>query len=505
MTLPLLQLVGLTKRFGLVMANDDISLEVNRGEIHCLLGENGAGKTTLAECIYGYYKPDAGEIRYQGKPVRLSSPSDALRLGIGMVHQHFVLIRPHSVIENVVLGAEEPGLLSDYTGPKKKLLALCRTYGLDLDLDAKVWQLSVGEQQWVEILKALYVGAELLILDEPTAVLTPQEADGLFTVLSRMKDEGKSIIFITHKLKEVMKASDRVTVLRKGKHVATVDTKDVTMEDLARMMVGRDLVFRVEKETRSHGEPVLQVQELCAWGDHGREVVDNVSLTLHEREILGIAGVAGNGQRELAEVLVGSRPVKSGRILLADRDISGSGTKEIMACGMGFIPQDRIMEGLVPGFSVAENLILGFQDAAPYSRHGILNSRAIREFAERSIDDFEIATPSTSHKTSYLSGGNLQRVILARELSHEPKALVANQPTRGLDVSAIEYVHRRLLDQAARGTGILLFSEDLDEILALSDRIAVMHRGKIVGLFDATEATREAIGLCMTGVVEGRS
>ena len=500
-----LRVEGLTKRFPQVVANDNVSLDVRRGEIHCLLGENGAGKTTLAECIYGFYRPDGGRLSFLGRPVRLSSPSDAIQLGIGMVHQHFVLLPPLTVVENVIVGTESSGGLLDLGKAEAKLKALCSNYRLDLDLRAKVWQLSVGEQQWVEILKALYVGSKLLILDEPTAVLTPQETERLFAVLKQMTGEGLSILFITHKLNEVMQVSDRVTVLRKGKHVATVNTRDVTKAQLAKMMVGREVIFRIQKEAAALGEPVLEIRDLEALGDKGQRALQGVSLTLHRHEILGLAGVAGNGQKELFEVLVGVRPAKRGKVLLAGEDITNQTPRRIMQRGIAHIPEDRMAEGLIPDFSVAENLILGHQRDPGFRKGIFLDQAQIEKHARDCISSFEIATPATSHVTRFLSGGNLQKVILARELWQTPECLLAHQPTRGLDVGVIEYVHHRILEKRKEGAAILLASEDLDELFNLSDRIAVFYRGRVMGIVDPKEAKLEDVGLLMAGVAEAVS
>ena len=497
---PLLRVEGLSKRFPQVVANDDLSLDVRRGEIHCLLGENGAGKTTLAECLYGFFKPDAGRIFFRGQPVRLSSPSDAIALGIGMVHQHFVLVPPLTVVENVVAGTPSAGVLLDLAGAKRDLETLCRKYGVDLDLEARVWQLSVGKQQWVEILKALYVGSELLILDEPTAVLTPQETDRFFATLRQMTREGLSILLITHKLNEVMRVSDRVTVLRKGRLVATVQTAEVTPADLARMMVGREVVFRIEREAIHRGEAVLEVEGLRALDDKGQPALRGVSFNLHRREILGVAGIAGNGQKELFEVLAGIRRAGQGQVRLQGASILNRSPGEIMARGVGHIPEDRIHEGLIPDFSVAENLVLGQQRSPLYRRGPFLDPERIAKFARTCVSSFDIATPTVRHPARFLSGGNLQKVILAREFGQCPQCLLANQPTRGLDVGVIEYVHRRLLEKRAEGVGILLASEDLEEILSLSDRVAVLFKGQIMGIFESSQASLEEIGLLMAGV-----
>jgi simple sugar transport system ATP-binding protein len=491
---------GLIKRFPQVLANDKISFEVRKGEIHCLLGENGAGKTTLANCLYGFHQPDGGEIHFKGKPVNISSPNDAIQLGIGMVHQHFVLIDPLTVTENIILGNEGKRVVLDLDKAANEIQTLCKVYGVDLDPMAKIWQLSVGQQQWVEILKALYVGVDLLILDEPTAVLTPQETERLFAVLQQMKEEGLAIIFVTHKLKEVLTVSDRVTVLRKGRKVDTINTSDVTREELARMMVGREVIFRVEKDEMPRGEPVLEVRELRALNDMGLEALKGISFTLHQGEILGMAGVAGNGQRELFEVMIGVRKAQSGKVLISSEDITNHPPGSVMSSGISHIPEDRFKDGLVPDLSVAENLLLGKQWNPPYRKGLLLDERNIQEFAQKCIAEYEIMTPSIDQKAKFLSGGNLQKVILARELWVNPRVLLANQPTRGLDVGVIEYVHRRLLEQRKEGVGILLASEDLDELFNLSDRIAVIFKGQIVDIIDIDEAKIEEIGLLMSGI-----
>jgi len=492
----------LTKRFPGVVAADRVSFSVRQGEIHCLLGENGAGKTTLAECLYGFYKPDSGEILYRGRRVALASPRDAIRLGIGMVHQHFVLIRPFTVIENVLLRAQTPGITLDMRRVEKDLESLCRVYGTSLDLRAQIWQLSVGEQQWVEILNAIHGGARLLILDEPTSVLTPQETEGLFQVLRRMRQSGLSIVFITHKLREVLELSDRVTVLRRGRVVDTVSTSAVTKEDLARMMVGRDVVFQVQPGEAAPGRPVLEVRDLRAFDDRGHQALQGVSLSLRQNEILGVAGVSGNGQRELFETLIGIRKPSEGEVLLNGEDVTRASPRRIRQRGLAHIPADRMAQGLVLDFSVAQNLILGRQRERMYRRGPFLDQKRIEGFAKEMITAFEILTPSSRQRTRFLSGGNLQKVILARELSRKIDCLVASQPTRGLDIGVMEYVHRRLLEKRDEGVGILLISEDLEEVLALSNRVAVMFKGKIAGLFESKDIQPQEIGLLMAGMGE---
>jgi ABC-type uncharacterized transport system ATPase subunit len=500
---PIIQTIDLIKRFPQVVANDRICFDVRKGEIHCLLGENGAGKTTLARCLYGFHQPDGGEIRFRGKRTTISSPSDAIRLGIGMVHQHFALIDPLSVIENVIMGNEGRNAILNLERAEEKLRSLCEIYAVDLNPKARIWQLSVGQQQWVEILKALYVGVDLLILDEPTSVLTPQESERLFAVLQQMKEEGLSIIFVTHKLKEVMEVSDRVSILRKGRKVKTVATADETMESLARMMVGREVIFQVEREQLEHGQPVLEVRDLNALDDMGLEAVRGVSFEISHSEILGLAGVAGNGQRELFEVLVGVRKAEGGRISVEGEEITNRAPAQIMAKGIGHIPEDRIHDGLVPDLSVAENLILGQQRSPLFARGPLLDQKKIQRYAQQCVSEFDIMTPSVQQPVKFLSGGNLQKVILARELWLCPRVLLANQPTRGLDVGVIEYVRRRLLQKRKEGVGILLASEDLDELLNLCDRIAVIFRGQILGIYGRADVDIEKIGLLMAGIHEG--
>src|SRR4030042_815171 len=453
---------NLTKLFPNVIANDDISIDFRRGEIHCLLCENGAGKTTLAECLFGYYQLDSGEIYYKGKKVVLSSPSDAIKLGIGMVHQHFVLVRPFSVIENIAMGSLKSDFLLDLSATENKTESLCEQYGINLDLHAKISQLSVGEQQWVEILKAVFYGADLLILDEPTAALTPQEVDKLFSVLQKMKKQGLSVIFVTHKLKEVMDISDRVSVLRKGRLIDTAHTADVTQESLARKMVGRDVVFKVEKNNLAPGEPLLEISHLKVNSDQGQNALCDVSFTLHKNEILGVAGIAGNGQRELFEVMAGVRNLDGGNISYDGKNINNLSPTGIRKLGIAHVPDDRINEGLIMDFLVADNLILGRQREEENRKGVFLNRNRILNTARSLINSYSIVPPSPTLRTRYLSGGNLQKVILARELNGNIKCLVANQPTRGLDVGVIEYIHQRFLELREPGVGIFFFSEDLD-------------------------------------------
>lgn len=495
----LLEVAGVSKQFPQVLANDDVSFSVRRGEIHCLLGENGAGKSTLAEILYGVHRPDSGTIRFAGKPVTIAAPRDAINLGIGMVHQHFVLVPPLSVLENIVIGTQHGGLRLDMRTAGRKLASLCAAYGLTLDPNAKISQLCVGEQQWVEILKALYVGVQLLILDEPTASLTPMEADKLFAIIRKMRADGLSLVFITHKMNEVMEVSDRVTVMRKGKVVSTVNTAETTPRELARMMVGREIVFQLDKGHCEPGATLLEMRGLCARDDRGVAALQGISLDVRRSEIVALAGVSGNGQKELYDVLTGVQKATAGQVLLEGKNLTNCSPSAIASSGVASVPEDRIRQGLVMNFRIDENLMLGIQRKTPFSSGGWLNQGAINGFARDAIEEYDIATPSAKTVTRVLSGGNLQKVILARELSQKPKCLIISQPTRGLDVGATEYVRGRLLEERDRGAGILLISEDLDEVFNLATRIAVMFKGKIVGVLDADKATREEVGLLMAG------
>jgi general nucleoside transport system ATP-binding protein len=501
---PILVVEHLTKSFGSFVANDRISFEVKKGHIHCLLGENGAGKSTLAKCIYGASRPDSGKIIFKGQEVRFSSPRDAIRMGIGMIHQHFVLAEPMNAVENIIVAEESTGALLNLQQEKKRIQALCDQYGITLDLDTPVGQLSVGQQQWIEILKALYVGVDLLLLDEPTAVLTPQEVETLFSIIGKMAASGISVVLITHKLNEVMHISQRVTVLRRGKVVATIDTAEATRSSLAKLLVGREFDFVVHKEQVQPGPAALEIQGLSAVRDNGSQALQGVTLTVHGGEILGLAGVSGNGQPELFDVLVGVRKPTAGEVLLDGRSILSLSPAEIYK-DIGSVPQDRLKQGLVSDFSIQENLILGAHGSPPFcSRYTVLNSKAIQSFAVEAIQRFDIATLGPEQKVHQLSGGNLQKVILARELSHPVKVVVASSPTRGLDIGATYYVYQRFLELLKTGVGILLISEDLDEIFNLSDRIAVIYNGRIMGTFAAGQVDGEKVGLLMGGIEEER-
>jgi len=494
----LIQMKEITKRFPGITANDRINFEAVKGEIHALLGENGAGKTTLMNVLYGLYQPDEGEILLRGKEVSVRSPLDAIKLGIGMVHQHFMLVPVFTVAENVLLGlGSTKGL--DTKEVVARILGLADRYGLRVDPKARISQLSVGEQQRVEIIKALYRSVEILILDEPTSVLTPQEVEHLFKVLRSMVDEGLTIVFITHKLDEVMIVSDRVTILRDGRAVSTVATNETSKEELAKMMVGRQVLFQLTRAAAQIQNEVLSVQELRALSDTSLPALRGVSFSVHAGEILGVAGVAGNGQTELAETIVRLRKAASGKILFKGTDVTRSSTRSMLVKGVAYIPEDRVGRGLIAGFSVADNLILETYSEPPFAKGPFLNMPTIRELANRLIVDYGIKAQGVDAITRQLSGGNLQKLILAREISRRPDLLIAEQPTRGLDVGATEYVRRRLLEEKQRGAAILLISYDLDEILSLSDRVAVLYEGEIMGDLPIEEVTIEKLGLMMGG------
>ena len=495
---PLLMAEGITKRFHQVIANDAVSFDVLPGEIHCLLGENGAGKSTLAECLYGFLRPDTGRIYFDGQLVDVNSPAEAIKLGIGIVHQHFVLVNNLSVLENVIVGTDSAGFVLDLRQAEKKLYELCGKYDLNLDLEAQIWQLPVGQQQWVEILKALYLDAKLLILDEPTAVLTPQESQILFATLRQMTVEGISVILITHKFNEVMQ-SDRVTILRKSKKVDTVDTKSTSKQKLTSMMVGREISLTVDKPDAEFGDVVLEVDGLSARDDRTHTALRTVSFSVRQGEILGIAGVAGNGQKELFETIIGVRDSTAGSIWLAGEEVTHSNPQQMLANGVGHIPDDRFAAGLIGEFTVAENLVLGSHRGQRFATRSFLNFDAIAAFGKQSIDDFEIVAPSHQTVVDTLSGGNAQKVIVAREFEQSTKCILANQPSRGLDVGVIQYMHRRLLEKRSAGFGILLASEELEELFSLADRIAVMFKGEIRSILPVGETTVEEVGLLMAG------
>ena len=496
---------GIVKRFPGVLANDHVNFDVRAGEVQALLGENGAGKSTLMRVLYGFYQPDEGQVWLNGRPVTIQSPADAIRLGIGMIHQHFMLVPSLTVAENVALGLPSSrGPLTDLDRVSVRIQELAKLYGLQVEPDAYLWQLSVGQQQRVEIVKALYRGAALLILDEPTAVLTPQEVDEFFVTLQHMAADGHALIFISHKLHEVLRISDRVTVLRDGRNVGTVPTAEATKQSLAHMMVGRPVGWQPERPPLTLGEVRLQLGDVWAQSDRDTPALCGVSLQVRAGEILGLAGVSGNGQLELAEVIVGLRPATQGQIHLGGVAITGESPRAIMERGLSYIPEERMRDGMIREFSVAENLILREHGQKPYARAGFLNQRSINGRATELVRSFSVKTPSLETPVKNLSGGNIQKIVLARELSRQPRVLVAAQPTRGLDIGAAEYVHRRLIEQRQAGTAMLLISEDLDEILALSDRVAVIYEGQIMGEVPRAEATPEKLGLLMAGVTGDR-
>lgn len=496
---PAIEMRGIVKRFPGVVANDGIDLTVRRGEIHALLGENGAGKSTLMNILFGLYHPDEGEIRVNGEPVRFESARDAVQAGLAMVHQHFMLIPRFTVTENVILGAEGAGVVLDREAAARRVAELGSRYGLDVDPHAKVEDLPVGMQQRVEIVRALYQGGRTLILDEPTALLTPQEVDELYRVLNRLRESGDTIIFITHKLREVAAISDRVTVIRRGRTVGTRETAETTAPELAEMMVGRAVSLKVERPPGYPGEPVLVAEDLHLRGSHGQAALAGASLTLHRGEILGICGVEGNGQAELIEVLSGLRRPDRGRVLLKGKDVTASGPNPRRRLGLSYIPEDRHGRGLVLPFSLTENVLLGNVGTRPFSDRGRIDYPGTRALTERLMHAFDVRAPGPDTAAGALSGGNQQKLIIARELHREPDALLAIQPTRGLDVGAIEFVHKQLVAERDKGRGVLLISFDLDEIMDLSDRIQVIYDGRISGDFASGTVTRTELGLLMGG------
>jgi ABC-type uncharacterized transport system ATPase subunit len=496
-----LEAKGITKHFPGVLANDHVDFDLHKGEIHALLGENGAGKTTLMNILYGLYLPDSGEILVNGKPAAIHSPKDSITLGIGMVHQHFMLIPVFTVAENIMLGDEtiHYGVVLDQKTVAKRVRDLSHQYGLEIDPIALIGQLPVGVQQRVEIVKALYRNAQILILDEPTAVLTPQEADELFIIMRGLTKRGVSIIFITHKLKEVLAVADRITVMRDGKVVGTAKPKETDEAKLASMMVGREVILKVDKGPARSGEEILKVDGLKVHDIRGLEVVRGVSFQVRAGEVLGIAGVQGNGQTELVEALTGLKSAASGKMLFSGKDMTGKPPRPITETGVAHIPEDRQRHGLVLAYTVADNMVLNTYYQPPFGVRGVLQPKAIDANARQLIQEYDVRTPSPYVPVGKLSGGNQQKVIVARELNHPVKLVVANQPTRGLDVGSIEYIHKEIIVMRDRGVAVLLVSAELDEIMALSDRIAVMYRGQIVATVDASKVTREQLGLWMAG------
>jgi len=489
-----------TKTFPGVVANQDVSLALRRGEVLALLGENGAGKTTLMSILYGLYHQDSGEILVRGTPVQISGPADSIRRGIGMVHQHFMLVPVFTVTENIILGAESvKGLSLDLASASRRIRELSREYSLDVDPDAYVKDLSVGQQQRVEIVKALYRNASILILDEPTAVLTPQEAEDLFAIIRTLTARGTSVIFISHKLKEVLAISDRIVVLRRGAVVGETTPAEATERTLAEMMVGRSVVLEVTKGPAAPGEVVLRLADVAIDDDRGQRAVDGVTLEVRAGEILGIAGVQGNGQTELVEALTGLRRIVGGRVEIAGRDYTNATPRAITEAGSAHVPEDRQEDGLVLSYSIADNLILNTYYAPPYTRGLQLDEAAIESSARKLVSEYDIRTPSVFAPVANLSGGNMQKVVIARELSRQVKLLVAAQPTRGLDVGSIEFIHKTIIAERDRGLAVLLVSAELDEIMSLADRIAVIYRGKLVATLPTAAATREGLGLLMAG------
>ena len=495
-----LELRGITKRFPSVLANDHIDLDLRSGEVHALLGENGAGKSTLMNILYGLYSPDEGEIEIKGEPVRIQSPKEAIERGIGMVHQHFMLIPVMTVAENIVLAAEprQAGVLLDYASARRRVEELASSFNFAIDPEARIENITVGQQQRVEILKALYRRADILILDEPTAVLTPQEAEELFGILRNLTREGLSIIFITHKLNEVLDIADRITVLRRGKRIDTLQAAGATEQGLATLMVGREVLLRVDKAPAKPAETLLEVADLRVLDDRELEAVRGVSFQVRASEIVGIAGVDGNGQTELVEALTGLRPTEAGHFGIAGRDLTGSSTHRILGSGIGHIPEDRQKRGLVLEFTLAENLAFHEFDRPPNSRFGWLRPGRLVERARTLLQEFDVRGGGPHTHADALSGGNQQKVILAREIDRDPTVLIAAQPTRGLDVGAIEFVHRRLVAERDEGRAILLVSFELEEILSLADRILVIYEGEIVGEY-TPDVSEEELGIAMTG------
>ncbi|MEM9135297.1 MAG: ABC transporter ATP-binding protein [Actinomycetota bacterium] len=496
---PMLEMRGITKRFPGVVANDGVDLAVVPGQVHALLGENGAGKSTLMKILYGLYRPDEGSIHLRGEEVRIASPSDAIDRRIGMIHQHFMLVPTLTVAENVALGLGGRRGLADMRPIKSRLAEVSERYGLKVNPDAYIWQLAVGERQRAEILKALYREADLLVLDEPTAVLTPPEVDELFLTLRQMTEDGKGLIFISHKLGEVLALADDITVLRDGRVSGRSTPAEATRESLAEMMVGRPVELTRTVAPPEVGEAKLSLQGLTVMGDRGTEAVKDLSLSVRAGEIIGIAGVSGNGQRELAEAIFGLRPLTAGTIAVDGATVADPTPDGIRGLGVAYVPEERMVHGAIGDFTVAENLMLTDYKTAPYTRRGLLNRSAIDERCQGLVDDYQVKTPDLETPTRNLSGGNIQKVVIAREFSADADVLVVAQPTRGVDIGAAEYIHEQLLDQRAAGAAILLISEDLDEIIQLADRVIVLLEGEVMGEVPRAEAEPQTLGLLMTG------
>jgi ABC-type uncharacterized transport system ATPase subunit len=499
---PALELRGITKAFSGVLANDHIDFSLEEGEVHALLGENGAGKTTLMNVLYGLYTPDEGRIRIRGRETRIQSPSEAISEGIGMVHQHFMLVPVMTVAENVILGAEpvRAGVFLDRSTAIRRIRHLSEQYGLGVDPQAYVRDLPVGVQQRVEILKVLYREANILVLDEPTAVLTPQESEDLFEIMRSLTQQGKSVVFITHKLREVFAIADRITVLRDGKVVGTTTPGETSERELAAMMVGRELILRLQKLAVIRGEPILRVSELQVSDESGGAAVNGISFEVHAGEILGVAGVQGNGQTELVEALTGLRRVTAGEVSILGVPTTKATPRRILELGVAHVPEDRQRDGLVLSYPLVDNLVLNTYYLPPFARGFLIDEAALVAAAAERIEQFDVMAAGVFAPASTLSGGNQQKLIIAREFSRPIHLLIASQPTRGLDVGATEYTHQRILEKREQGCAILLVSPELDEVMALSDRIAVMYEGKIMDILPAGEASREELGLLMTGV-----
>ncbi|WP_024370155.1 ABC transporter ATP-binding protein [Exiguobacterium sp. ZOR0005] len=500
-----IEMLNIRKEFGTFVANDNITLQLRKGEIHALLGENGAGKSTLMNVLFGLYQPEGGEIRVRGEKVDIENPNIANDLGIGMVHQHFMLVEKFTVTENIILGSEpKSGLTVDRATARKKVMDISEQYGLRIDPDAKIEDISVGMQQRVEILKTLYRGAEILIFDEPTAVLTPQEIQELIQIMKRLIEEGKSIILITHKLKEIMQVADRCTVIRRGRYIGTVDIDETVNEDrLAEMMVGREVNFDAEYSKADPQQVVLDIQKLVVKDSRGLEVVEGLDLQIRSGEILGIAGIDGNGQTELIEAISGLKKPEAGKIFLNGNDVTGFTPRKVTEAGVGHIPQDRHKHGLVLDYTIRDNMVLQTYYKEPFSKRGLMNYKAVAEKAKALIEKFDVRTPSVDVPARALSGGNQQKAIIAREVDRSPDLLIAAQPTRGLDVGAIEFIHEQLIKEREKGRAVLLISFELEEILHVSDRIAVLYEGKIVGIRDPKETTEQELGFLMAGGKRG--
>lgn len=499
---------NITKVFPGTVANDNVNFDLEKGEIHVLLGENGAGKTTLMNILYGLYQATSGEIYFHGEKVDIKGPNDAINLGIGMVHQHFMLVENFTVAENIILGNEPSkakGLYLDMKGARDTVKEVSDSFGLKVDPDAVIQDISVGLSQRVEILKTLHKGAEVLILDEPTAVLTPQEIDELGIILKNLTNEGKSIILITHKLKEVLSMSDRVTVIRRGKIIETLNTKDTNIDELAQMMVGRAVKLTSDKEDKIPGDVILSVKDLVVKDARHYDAVKSISFDVKAGEIFAVAGVDGNGQKELVEALTGLSKTISGKVTLCGEDITGSKPKKVLAHGVGHIPEDRHKRGLILQSTIAENMILGYHHCPPFANKGIMNYDKINEHARTLISEYDVRTPNEFVTAGSLSGGNQQKAIIAREFYKDPVLLIASQPTRGLDVGAIEFVHNKLIEQRDNNKAVLLVSLELDEVMNLADRIAVIYQGEIMGIVDAKETNERQLGLMMAGTPMGKA